>query len=47
MVSRHLRTKIQKLLSMTILTYALCESVAIYRLILFFSRGRRFDFIAS
>jgi F0F1-type ATP synthase membrane subunit c/vacuolar-type H+-ATPase subunit K len=36
--------KIQKLLSMTILTYALCESVAIYGLILFLIGGRRFDF---
>jgi len=36
--------KIQKLLSMTILTYALCESVAIYGLILFLVGGRRFDF---
>jgi F0F1-type ATP synthase membrane subunit c/vacuolar-type H+-ATPase subunit K len=36
--------KIQKLLSMTIFTYALCESVAIYGLILFLIGGRRFDF---
>ena len=36
--------KIQKLFSMTIITYALCESVAIYGLILFFVGGRRFDF---
>jgi F0F1-type ATP synthase membrane subunit c/vacuolar-type H+-ATPase subunit K len=36
--------KIQKLLSMTIFTYALCESVAIYGLILFLIGGKRFDF---
>ena len=36
--------KIQKLLSMTIFTYALCESIAIYGLILFLIGGRRFDF---
>jgi F0F1-type ATP synthase membrane subunit c/vacuolar-type H+-ATPase subunit K len=36
--------KIQKLFSMAVITYALCESVAIYGLILFLIGGRRFDF---
>jgi F0F1-type ATP synthase membrane subunit c/vacuolar-type H+-ATPase subunit K len=36
--------KIQKLFNMTIITYALCESIAIYGLILFLIGGRRFDF---
>jgi hypothetical protein len=36
--------KIQKLFSMTIITYALCESIAIYGLLLFFVGGKRFDF---
>ena len=36
--------KIQKLFSMTIITYALCESVAIYGLIFFLIGGKRFDF---
>jgi ABC-type uncharacterized transport system permease subunit len=38
------QAKIQKLFSLSILTYALCESVAIYGLILFLIGGRRFDF---
>jgi F0F1-type ATP synthase membrane subunit c/vacuolar-type H+-ATPase subunit K len=38
------QAKIQKIFSMTFLTYALCESVAIYGLILFLIGGKRFDF---
>jgi F0F1-type ATP synthase membrane subunit c/vacuolar-type H+-ATPase subunit K len=38
------QAKIQKLFSLSILTYALCESVAIYGLILFLIGGKRFDF---
>ncbi len=39
-----LSSKIQKLFSATIITYALCESVAIFGLVLFLTGGETFDF---